>query len=150
MIERNHKELPIVRQCDLLPVSRSSYYHTPKGESAANLNLMAEIDRQFLDTPFYGVQQMTWRLRAKGDKRVCTPSLVDAMPKTGSVDGSTSTITGDLTPPMAGERRFWYTGIACRAGDRAYARTSGRQAWRHETNQWRNRLEDPDCSLNCR
>ena len=27
---------------------------------------MAEIDRQFLETPFYGVQQMTWHLRAEG------------------------------------------------------------------------------------
>ena len=27
---------------------------------------MAEIDRQFLDTPFYGVRQMTWHLRALG------------------------------------------------------------------------------------
>ena len=26
----------------------------------------AEIDRQFLDTPFYGVRQMAWHLRAKG------------------------------------------------------------------------------------
>ena len=66
MIERNHKELPIVKQCVLLSISRSSFYHAPKGESAENLALMAEIDRQFLDTPFYGVQQMTWHLRAKG------------------------------------------------------------------------------------
>ena len=27
---------------------------------------MAEIDRQFLDTPFYGVQKMAWHLQAKG------------------------------------------------------------------------------------
>ena len=27
---------------------------------------MAEIDRQFLDTPFYGARQMTWHLRAAG------------------------------------------------------------------------------------
>ncbi len=66
MIERNHKELPIVKQCDLLSISRSSFYHAPKGESPENLKLMAEIDRQFLDTPFYGVQQMTWHLRARG------------------------------------------------------------------------------------
>ena len=66
MIERNHKELPIIKQCGLLSISRSSFYHEPKGESADNLKLMAEIDRRFLDTPFYGVQQMTWHLRAKG------------------------------------------------------------------------------------
>ena len=38
----------------------------PRGESPQNLALMAEIDRQFLETPFYGVQQMTWHLRAEG------------------------------------------------------------------------------------
>jgi putative transposase len=64
MIERDHKELPISKQCGLLSISRSSYYHAPKGESPSSLPLMAEIDRQFLDTPFYGVRQMAWHLRA--------------------------------------------------------------------------------------
>ena len=38
------------------------------GESAENLALMAEIDRQFLETPFYGVRQMRWHLRARGHR----------------------------------------------------------------------------------
>ena len=66
MIERNNPKLAIVKQCNLLSISRSSYYFEPKGESAENLELMAEIDRQFLDTPFYGVHQMAWHLRAQG------------------------------------------------------------------------------------
>ena len=66
MIERDHPKLAIIKQCHLLSISRSSYYHEPKGESTENLELMSEIDRQFLDTPFYGVQQMTWHLRARG------------------------------------------------------------------------------------
>ena len=37
-----------------------------RGESDTNLTVMAEIDRQFLDTPFYGVRQMTWHLRSVG------------------------------------------------------------------------------------
>lgn len=36
------------------------------GESAENLALMALIDRQFMETPFYGVCQMTWHLRNDG------------------------------------------------------------------------------------
>ena len=28
-----------------------------------NLDLMLLIDKQFLDTPFYGVRQMTWHLQ---------------------------------------------------------------------------------------
>ncbi|MDR0808065.1 MAG: IS3 family transposase [Gemmobacter sp.] len=31
-----------------------------------NLGLMRVIDQQFLDTPFYGVRQMTWHLQNEG------------------------------------------------------------------------------------
>jgi putative transposase len=31
-----------------------------------NLALMRPIDRQFLETPFYVVRQMTWRLQNEG------------------------------------------------------------------------------------
>lgn len=66
MIERGHPDLPVTKQCRLLSISRSTYYHEPRGESPENLTLMAEIDRQFLETPFYGARQMTWHLRAEG------------------------------------------------------------------------------------
>ena len=39
---------------------------TMMGETAMNLDLMVVIDKQFLETPFYGVQQMTWHLRNEG------------------------------------------------------------------------------------
>jgi hypothetical protein len=42
------------------------FYTRPSGERDVNLAIMAEIDRQFLDAPFYGARRMTWRLRAKG------------------------------------------------------------------------------------
>ena len=63
MIERDNPKLSIGKQCKLLPISRSSFYSAPKGETALNLMLMREIDRQFLETPFYDVRQMTWHLR---------------------------------------------------------------------------------------
>lgn len=66
MVERDRADLPVVRQCQLLSISRSSFYATPRGESDTNLSIMAEIDRQFLETPFYGVRQMSWHLRSKG------------------------------------------------------------------------------------
>jgi len=66
MIQPDHQNLSIVRQCRLASISRSTFYHVPKGESADNLALMVEIDRQFLETPFYGARQMTWHLRAAG------------------------------------------------------------------------------------
>ena len=34
-----------------------------KGETEINFDLMRLIDKQFLETPFYGVRQMTWHLR---------------------------------------------------------------------------------------
>src|SRR3546814_6007408 len=66
MIRPDHPRLSIARQCRLVSIGRSSYYHEARGESAENLALMALIDCQFLETPFYGARQMTWPLRAAG------------------------------------------------------------------------------------
>ena len=66
MVNKDHPGLSIAKQCRLLSISRSSFYYEPKGETAYNLMLMRLIDEQFLDTPFYGVRQMTWHLRAQG------------------------------------------------------------------------------------
>lgn len=63
MIEPNLPGLSVDKQCALLSISRSSFYYEPKGESEMNLDLMRVIDKQFLETPFYGVRQMTWHLR---------------------------------------------------------------------------------------
>ena len=63
MIEPNLPGLSVGKQCALLSISRSSFYYEPKGESEVNLDLMRLIDKQFLETPFYGVRQMTWHLR---------------------------------------------------------------------------------------
>ncbi|MFV1968656.1 MAG: IS3 family transposase [Pirellulaceae bacterium] len=66
MIEPGNAGLSIGKQCQLLLISRSSFYYTPKGETALNLGLMRHIDEQFLETPFFGVRQMTWHLRNEG------------------------------------------------------------------------------------
>lgn len=66
MIEPGHPELAIVRQCELVGISRSAYYGPTKGESALNLALMELIDRQFLETPWYGSRQMARHLRREG------------------------------------------------------------------------------------
>ena len=66
MIERDHPILSIGTQCRLLSIARSSFYHTPQGETETNLALMRLVDEQFLETPFYGVRQMTWHLRNEG------------------------------------------------------------------------------------
>lgn len=66
LISVEHSRLSVVRQCELVDISRSSYYYTPSGESEFNLELMGEIDRQFLETPFYGSRQMARHLRRRG------------------------------------------------------------------------------------
>src|SRR5690606_25150398 len=48
MIEPEHARLSIVRQCELVGISRSSWYYRPCGESDLNLRLMREIDEQYL------------------------------------------------------------------------------------------------------
>jgi putative transposase len=62
MIEKNHPSLSVGMQCRLLSISRSCFYCEAQGETALNLALMPVIDQRFLETPFYGVRQMTWHL----------------------------------------------------------------------------------------
>jgi len=66
MIAPDHPGLSLSRQCRLVSISRSSFYYTPKGESAENLALMRRIDELFLKYPFYGSRQMVRQLRREG------------------------------------------------------------------------------------
>ena len=50
----------------LLGVSRSSIYYRPQGASEEDLSLMREIDRQYLETPFYGSRRMKAWLERQG------------------------------------------------------------------------------------
>jgi len=53
MVSKDHK-LSVRRQCALLTLARSNLYYEPKGESAENLRFIEIIDKQFLETPWYG------------------------------------------------------------------------------------------------
>ena len=66
MVDRGHPKLPIVRQCGLLGVSRSSLYYGPRTASQEELLLMGEIDRQYLETPFFGSRRMKAWLERRG------------------------------------------------------------------------------------
>ena len=66
LIEPGHERLSVVRQCELVSISRSSFYYQPVGETAENLALMRLIDAQFLETPWYGSRQMARHLRREG------------------------------------------------------------------------------------
>lgn len=66
LIDPSHAQISIVRQCELLGLARSSYYYEPVPENSYNLELMRLMDEQYLQTPFYGVMQMTYHLRRQG------------------------------------------------------------------------------------
>jgi putative transposase len=66
MITREHPELSLSRQCEVLSISRSSFYHAPMGESPETLALMRRIDELFMKYPFYGSRQMARQLRREG------------------------------------------------------------------------------------
>jgi len=66
MIDLNHPELSLRRQCELIGLNRSTFYYTPATESEYNLRLMRLIDEQYTRTPFYGWPKMTAYLRRLG------------------------------------------------------------------------------------
>ena len=66
LVEPDYPELSIRRQCELLGLTRSTYYYQPATETPLNLTLMALIDREYTAHPFYGRRKMTIYLRGRG------------------------------------------------------------------------------------
>ena len=66
--------LSVRRQCELLGVSRSSYYYQPCPESTQNLRLMRRLDELHLQHPVYRRPRLTALLQREGwpinEKRV--------------------------------------------------------------------------------
>lgn len=60
--------IPVVRQCELLSLPRSSFYYSPCGEDDYNLTLMHLIDEEFTRHPFYGARRMKAWLRRQGHR----------------------------------------------------------------------------------
>lgn len=64
MVDPGHAELSVRRQCQLLGLSRATYYREPVTESAENLALMRLIDEQYTACPFYGSRRIArWLVR---------------------------------------------------------------------------------------
>jgi putative transposase len=59
LVEPNDETISIRRQCELVGLSRASYYRQPAGETPFNLALMRLIDKQYTQTPFYGYRKIT-------------------------------------------------------------------------------------------
>ena len=66
LIDRNHPEISINRQCNLLEVSKGALYYQPASIDPYTLSLMDIIDEQHTSTPFYGSRRLTAYLNAKG------------------------------------------------------------------------------------
>ena len=66
MIEPELREPSISRQCQLLSLSRSSFYYKPVPISTEDLELMRQIDEIHLAYPFYGSRKIRDELWAKG------------------------------------------------------------------------------------
>jgi putative transposase len=65
LLEINAPHLPLSRQCELLGISRSSTYYTPR-VNPADLTLMNEIDKIYTKSPFYGKRRLCHALKRLG------------------------------------------------------------------------------------
>jgi putative transposase len=65
MIERG-AEVPVKRQAELLDLSRSSVYYSPRALPQRDLVLMRRIDELHLELPFYGSRKLADALRREG------------------------------------------------------------------------------------
>ena len=65
MIDRTH-ELPLVRQCRILELARSTAYYQPHPVSPENLALMRKMDELHLEWPFAGARMLSRILKREG------------------------------------------------------------------------------------
>jgi putative transposase len=65
MIGRDH-DLPVMRQAQMLNISRSSVYYLPRPVSPSDLALMRRIDELHLDYPFAGARMLRELLLREG------------------------------------------------------------------------------------
>jgi putative transposase len=66
MVQPEHEELSVRQQCALLHLARSNLYYKPVEADAEELALMRQIDRLYLEHPYYGSRRMEVVLRQQG------------------------------------------------------------------------------------
>ena len=67
MIDRGHA-LSVTKQAEAAGIARSTVYYLPRPVSAADLDLMRQIDRLHLEFPFAGARMLHRLLAARGSK----------------------------------------------------------------------------------
>lgn len=65
LVERDHAELSLKRQAELLSLSRSSLYYQPVAPSAEEIALKHRIDELYTACPFYGSRKITVLLQSE-------------------------------------------------------------------------------------
>jgi len=60
------EDLSVRRQCDLIGLSRSSFYYQPRGFNEEDLMLMRLIDEIYTEHPYYGTRRMSKVLKSMG------------------------------------------------------------------------------------
>jgi putative transposase len=66
LVDHDDPALPVVAQCRLLKVARSTLYYQPVSVGADDLAVMRRLDELYLASPFYGSRRMAAVLRREG------------------------------------------------------------------------------------
>src|SRR5262249_15738915 len=66
LIEADHPQLSVRRQCQLLGLSRSSLYYEAAAQTVENLRLMRLLDEEYTAHPFLGSRRLTKWLIERG------------------------------------------------------------------------------------
>jgi putative transposase len=66
LVDHDDPAVPVVAQCRLLKVARSTLYYRPVPVSADDLAVMRRMDEMHLAWPFYGARRMAAELRREG------------------------------------------------------------------------------------
>jgi putative transposase len=75
LLEKDHKKIPVSRQCELIGIARSTAYYSPI-VIEEDLLLMNKIDEIYTQWPYYGKRRMSVTLKQMGYnvgvKRACS------------------------------------------------------------------------------
>lgn len=65
LLEKDHEELSLARQCELLGIARSTAYYKAH-EEVEDENLLKALDEIYTACPFYGKRKMAFELQRQG------------------------------------------------------------------------------------
>jgi len=67
LIEADHPQVSVRRQCELLGLNRASLYYQPAAETPENLRLMRLLDQEYTAHPFLGSRRLRRWLITQGE-----------------------------------------------------------------------------------